>query len=165
MQKSPNNLLLKEDERKKLFEYLELKFGVPTNILEKFLYIKRGDSIWICSQEIDIAFLKLVDFERVGLRCCRWAVEGLFKPTTYFLQYMGEHISKNRVEMTSAELVQYIQRAPFPTKQTCEAGYICVSYNQQVIGCARFKEGEVFSEFPKKIFNNMKLSQLKDDHV
>jgi NOL1/NOP2/fmu family ribosome biogenesis protein len=160
LQKSPNSLLLKDDQKNHLFEYYNFRFGIPKEEMEKFLYINRGDSIWVCSKEIDIPFLKLVDFERVGLRCCRHT-HGLFKPATFFVQLMSQYISKSRVEMDKEQLVSFLERESFSTDQACESGYIVTSFENQVIGCGRYKEGKVHSEFPKKITNNMKLSQLR----
>lgn len=153
-------MLLKEEQKDHLFQYYEFRFGIPVEEMEKYNYLTRGDSVWICPHEIDITFLKLVEFERVGLRCCRWT-QGLFKPTTHFVQLMSRHITKSRIEMKKDQLLNFLQRKSFETDQTCDPGYIVVSFENQVIGCGRFKEGEVFSEFPKKIAHNMKLSQLE----
>ena len=160
MQKSPNNLILKDEQKNHLFQYYEVRFGIPQVEMAKHIFLTRGDSIWICSKEIDINFLKLVEFERVGLRCCRWT-HGLFKPTTHFVQLMCSHIKKSRIEINKKQLLAFLRREPFRTDQTCDQGYIVVSFEKQVIGCARYKNGEVFSEFPKKIAHNMKLSQLE----
>ena len=160
MQKSPNNLLLKNEQKDHLFEYYNFRFGIPKEEMEKYLYIDRGDSIWVCSQAVDIPFLKLVDFERVGLRCCRH-MHGLFKPTTFFMQLMSQYITKSRIEMNKEQLLSFLERKGFLTDQTCEPGYIVTSFENQVIGCGRYKEGMVHSEFPKKITHNMKLSQLR----
>lgn len=172
MQRSPNNLLLKEEDYANLVEFFNYKFGIAKSFFDEYLFIRRGDSIWICSRQIDISFLKLVDFERVGLRCCRWTA-GFFKPTSFFLQFVDEHINKNRIEMNTEELQMYLRRESFfvteKFEQECEQdfqnGYIAVSFNKQIIGCGRFKDGQVFSEFPKKVAHNMKLSQLKELHA
>lgn len=122
------------------WDYLEERFGVDRSAVQGDLR-PRGDDLWLVA--CDDTGLPV---ETAGFRCVRGLDIGL-KPTTYALQFLGDRITRSRVEVDREELLtlldgDLLDRAP-------SEGYVALVFRGRVLGCGLSKGGELSSRIPK----------------
>ncbi len=123
------------------YEYLEERFGVTREDLEPLELRKINGDFWLAPEENDL------QAETAGIRALRSSERG-FKPTTYFLQLLGDRISKNAVELSDEEYSTILDREMIE-KTGLEKGYVALIYEGDVIGCGFFKNELVSTRISK----------------
>lgn len=141
----------------KLWNYLEERFGVQRADLKGFDIVERSDDYWLVSDSLEAATEDL-EVETVGFRFLRETKYGL-KPTTYALQFIGDHIEKSIVELSDEEVEKMLGRTSMIDRDLTK-GYVALKYDGDVLGCGFFMDGVVSSRIPKGRSNE--LLQLLD---
>ena len=123
------------------YEYLEERLGVNREELEPLKLRKINGDFWLAPAENNL------QIETAGIRALRSSERG-FKPTTYFLQLLGDRISENRVELSEEEFQTILDREMIERKGY-EKGYVALVYEDDVIGCGFFKNELVSTRISK----------------
>jgi len=126
------------------WNYLEERFGVTEEDLERYrLKFKSGD-IWLTSNEMETE----LDVETYGFRFLRFTGKGL-KPTTYGLQVLEGKLEKNVVEVDRKELEGLLKRERMIDRDLDENGYVGIKFQGRMIGCGFYAKDVVSSRIPK----------------
>lgn len=96
--------------------------------------------------------------ETSGIRALRASERG-FKPTTYFLQMLGDKVEKNIVNLSDEEFEKILQREMIEITGM-EKGYVAMKYEGKVIGCGYFMNELVSTRISKS--RTKQLRQILD---
>jgi len=128
-------------EEQRFREYLEERFGI---ILPKEICFAGEKTLRVMNSELS-------EFKTPtpkGIRASR--MKGKFpKPTTNFIQLFGHLATKNTVELSREEAVDYFQQEDLETKIKCDTGYIILTYKKAVLGIGFYREGKIENMLPK----------------
>jgi len=126
----------------KAFEYVENRFGVEKEDIEGLGFREVSGDVWVSSSE-DSG----LEAETYGIRAIRFMDIGL-KPTTYFLQLLGEKIKHNDVRVDEKEFKTLLQGDMIERKMD-EKGYVAIVYDSRVFGCGFYMDELVSSRVPE----------------
>jgi NOL1/NOP2/fmu family ribosome biogenesis protein len=126
------------------WSYLEERFGVEKDDLESYAIKQKSGDFWLISNDLDTE----LETETEGFRFLRVTGRGL-KPTTYALQFLGDRISKNIVEVDSEELLKLLRREEMIDRDLESDGYGALKYGERIVGCGMFRDDVVSSRVPK----------------
>lgn len=126
------------------WDYLESRFGADKEDLRGYRIKKKFGDFWLLSADTETE----LETETEGFRFLRVTGRGL-KPTTYALQFLGERISKNIVELDREEFLKLLRREEMIDRDLEEEGYVALKYGERVVGCGMYKNGVVSSRVPK----------------
>ena len=74
------------------------------------------------------------------------------KPSTAFLQRFGDHIQRNRVELSDIEAAQrFLYGQTQPISAEVDVGYVHVQFGPFHLGCGRYVSGQLQSQLPKTL--------------
>lgn len=130
-----------QDLESEAWDYIEKRFGVTYEDLEEFSMQNRSGDIWITTGKRE------ENSETEGFRFLRDTKHG-FKPTTYALQFLGEKLNSNTVEVNEEELEVLLDGGMIERVME-EKGYVAIIFEDQVIGCGLYKDELVSSRVPK----------------
>lgn len=133
-----------DEEVQKAWSYLKDRFGVEKKELNTDIRKINGDFWLLKDTNEDISSF---EFETKGIRCIRDMNIGL-KPTTYFIQYLGDKITNNRVDLNKRELETLLDREMIE-RTMAEKGYVALFYKDKAIGCGFYKDELISSRIPK----------------
>ncbi len=131
-------------EVEKAWNYIGERFGVEKTDLEDFNIKRVAGDYWLISEQVDT----LLEVETYGFRFVRITGRGL-KPTTYALQFLGDKISKNIVELDKQEFLDLLNRREMIDREMEEKGYVALSFEGQIVGCGYYMNETVSSRIPK----------------
>lgn len=123
------------------YEYLQRRFGIEEKDIQPLTLRERNDDFWLVKGESNL------NIETDGIRALRVSNRG-FKPTTYFLQMLGESIDKNIVEITGEELEILLNREMIERKDL-DKGYVALKYDDLILGCGYFMNEKVSTRISK----------------
>lgn len=126
------------------WNYLKERFGVEREELSGYRLKERSGDIWILSRDLDTD----LEAETEGFRFIRVTGRGL-KPTTYALQFLGDRISRNVVELEKRELLKLLRREEMIDAELEDEGYVTLKYGERIVGCGMYRDGVVSSRVPK----------------
>ncbi|MFB6181266.1 MAG: hypothetical protein ABEJ93_05310 [Candidatus Nanohalobium sp.] len=130
--------------RSEAWSYLEERFGVERQELEEYQLEKISGDFWLVSRETETE----LDTETKGIRFLRDKERGL-KPTTYALQFLGDSIERNVVEVSQDELLKLARREEMIDRDLEEDGYVALKFQNRIVGCGFYKNDKVSSRIPK----------------
>lgn len=133
-----------ESEIEKAWDYIRERFGVEKADLEGFSIRRVAGDYWLISNQVDTK----LDVETYGFRFVRITGRGL-KPTTYGLQFLGDRISKNMVELDKQEFLDLLNREDMIPREMEEKGYVALKFEDQIVGCGYYMNKTVSSRIPK----------------
>lgn len=123
------------------YNYLEKRFGIEKRDLGPLSLRERNSDFWLVLGETGL------NVETDGIRALRVSNRG-FKPTTYFLQLIGDKAEKNIVELSDEELVVLLNREMI-NRTGMEKGYVALKYEGRVLGCGYFMNEKVSTRISK----------------
>ena len=129
------------DSESEAWDYIEQRFGVEKEDLEGFRMTERSGDIWIATGK------EHGDPVTEGFRFLRDTKHG-FKPTTYALQFMGDRMERNKVEVDTNEL-EILLENDMIQREMEEKGYVAISYRGLIVGCGLYKDELVSSRIPE----------------
>jgi len=125
-------------------EYFVERFGVPAEIIEKYHFYEHGRNIWAYTGK----FIKTNNVECVGVRALR--VKKNIKPTTAFLRVIGNHCTKNVVELTNEQRTVFMRGQKIEGTFSAEPGYVVVKHGEDILGCGLLTRTGLESQIPGK---------------
>lgn len=124
-------------------EFFVERFEVDIDDLSGLELEKNSGDFWLRPEEEDEDLEK----ETKGIRALRDTGKFL-KPTTYALQLLGDHISKNTVELDREGLKEVLNGEMISAEASSE-GYVALVIDGEVIGCGLYKDEVVSSRIPQ----------------
>jgi len=126
-----------------VFTYFEAHFGVAREVLAPLVFQERNEEIWVASALLPE---EITSKRPSGLRILRRTPGGL-KPTSTFLQLLGERIIASRVEIGEIEELRQLVlgraiRASYPD------GFVAISFRGDVLGCGAVRGEKLKSLIP-----------------
>jgi NOL1/NOP2/fmu family ribosome biogenesis protein len=140
----PNSENNGQKSTQEAWNYIEDRFGVEKNDLEGFNITKVSGDYWLVSDQLETD----LEVETYGFRFVRITGRGL-KPTTYGLQFLGDRISKNIVELDKQEFLNLLNREEMVPREMEEKGYVALRFEGQIVGCGYYMNETVSSRIPK----------------
>ncbi|HLC52189.1 MAG TPA: hypothetical protein VJI98_03005 [Candidatus Nanoarchaeia archaeon] len=145
------NKILNNKEIKKIKEQCVKQFGVF--LKEDYAYLlNENERLFIINKDITRIDLKELRVDRFGLYFAEVKENQvrLSKEGAQLLIYenKGNKI-KNTIELTKAELKSYFQGQDLVKDLGGESRLIILLYQDETIGCARYKEGKIINFLPK----------------
>lgn len=135
--------------------YLKERFGAE-KVLEKYRFVERSGDFWIIPRKMELK----EKYMTAGIRAFRDTGIGI-KPTTYFLQFLGETIEKNIVDLSINDLERLVfKREKIDTGK--KSGYIALKFRDNIIGCGLVKRGKLETQIPKGRAKTLEQN-LKDE--
>ncbi|MFH1785171.1 MAG: hypothetical protein ABH842_01965 [Candidatus Micrarchaeota archaeon] len=137
-----------------LYAYLFSRFGIERILFDNFqLYLGSKGKIYLGPK-------KAVDLPKVttiGISIAR--MDNSIKPTTNMFQLFGNEISKNFIELTKEQAIDYVNGSDLILNNSgLEDGYILLKYKNKSLGCGLLKNNSVKNMLPKA--KRMKLNYL-----
>jgi hypothetical protein len=161
-----------ETERAALREVLEDRFGVDAAVLADWRVLASGAVLWGVreSGRLDEVLAEF-DLERTGLPLLR-RVGPWWKPTSSCLRTFGEHLSRERLELTAEELDRLLAVGFLRgTRSGISEGYVALAGPDGVVGCGLYldprpeedkPEGVLQSLLPKRRWSGL-ARQLREE--
>ena len=121
--------------------YLQNRFGI---VLPEYVVFEGEKSLRVMNQQLK----EFKTSTPKGIRASR--MKGVFpKPSTNFIQLFGHLATKNTVELTQEEALDYFQGEDLETKTKCELGYILLKYKNATLGIGFYRDGKIENMLPK----------------
>ena len=136
-----------DSERIRLIqEYCLERFGINQEKLENYRWYRGSKNrIYIGPEE-----LERIKPESIGL--CVFRLDKTPKPTTNFLQLFGIHITKNIVEISSEETIEYCAGKNLNLNLNTEPGFVIVKHRDRILGCGHWNGNLIKNQIPKSRF-------------
>jgi hypothetical protein len=123
--------------------YFETRFGVARQVLAPLVFQERDREIWAAGALLPPG---ITSKRPPGLRILRRTPIGL-KPTSTFLQLLGERITASRVEIEDvAELRRLVLGRAI--RAYCPDSFVAISFRGDVLGCGMVKEEKLKALIP-----------------
>lgn len=132
----------KTEKAEEAIEYVKERFGVDIGEIEGLKFEEVSGDIWLTSEDETS-----LEAETQGIRAVRVMDIGL-KPTTYFLQLLGDDISRNVVEVTEDEFKALLS-GDMIERDMSEKGYVALEFEGKVFGCGFYMDDLVSSRIPE----------------
>lgn len=141
--------MIKKADLSKIVDEIASLYGIPDGVLEGFHFYETGKSIWCSSVEIPPGYLGLKKMEVPGMRAFR-KVNGHLKPTTFFLQIIGCHATRNIVYLKREELESLLNDGYISIDHNdLLNGYVIIKYVGETLGCGLYRDGRLKAQFPR----------------
>ena len=140
----PGSQNREEIDTEHVLNYINNRFGVKVENLDKFNIVERSGDFWLISDQE----LPDLDYETQGVRFVRDTGKYL-KPTTYGLQILDEKISGARIQVNREELKTVLDGNMVEKEMEIGEGYVAIVYRERVVGCGLYKDGLLSSRIPK----------------
>jgi NOL1/NOP2/fmu family ribosome biogenesis protein len=139
-----------------LYSYLETRFGIGKEVFDGYrLYLGSKNQIYL-GPKCAVDKLKIAC---IGISIAR--MDSTIKPTTNFFQIFGELATKNALDLTSEQAVEYVKGNDLTVRTTAtnvSDGYVLLMYKGNSLGCGLLKSGIIKNMLPKA--KRMKLSYI-----
>ena len=126
---------------KRFKTYLKDRFGI---VLPKDVCFEGGKTQRVMNSE-------LKEFRTPtpkGIRASR--MKGVFpKPTTNFIQLFGNLATKNTIEVSREDALNYFRSNDLETIIPAELGYVILTHNGAVLGIGFYRDGKIENMLPK----------------
>ena len=138
--------ILNTREIKEIRGKLKEQFGFEDKLDYAFL-INEKDRLFIINRDLARIDTNKLKVDRYGLylgelkKELRLSMEGA--------ALIGKKANKNVVEISKEELKKYFLGENLSKNLGAENRFVLLSYDQEVIGCAKYKEGELINFLPK----------------
>lgn len=152
--------LEEESERRRIFSYMEDRFGIPEKVFDDYLLFKRkGSWQFINNGVLHAVSASQLKVSKVGLRAFQ-KIGKFVKPTTRLIQVFGTAATKARIEINDEQLARLVAGEELSMDMDLDTGYvILVQGNKRILGLGFFINGRVRSQIPKK---ELRKAMLKD---
>lgn len=141
--------LADDAERRRLLNYLEERFGIPSAVFRDFLLFERKKNWWFLKKSpfLETAFcLKISSF---GMRAFN-RIGDYIKPTTRMVQVFGKWATKARLELSDPLLRRLVAGEALAVDLSMENGYVILFHKDQALGLGLLIDGKVRSQLPVK---------------
>ena len=141
-----NLKILNSKEKKEILNILKKQFGFEGKLDYAFLKNEKGKLYCINSEfsSIDLSKLRI---NTLGLYFAR-QVDKTIRLTIEGSQIIGKNASKNIVEITKEEMLDWLKGNDL-TKEVSSKEFIILKHKTDFLGCGKCKEGKIFNYVPK----------------
>ena len=137
---------LENDRINLILEYCMERFGINNKIFVNYnWHIGSKNRVYIGPEE-----LERIKPESIGISVFR--LDKTPKPTTNFLQLFGIHITKNIVELSSEETIEYCAGKNLSPNLNTEPGFVIVKHRDRILGCGHWNGSLLKNQIPKSRF-------------
>ena len=137
------------DERHRLFSYLEERFGIPESIFDDYCLFRRKKAWWLLRNSPLIHSVCRLKVELPGLRAFQ-RVGHFLKPTTRMIQVFGDQASRARMDIEEGQLREMLSGGFLEFQGTLDNGYMILAIKGRVLGLGILINGRIRSQLPKK---------------
>ena len=123
-----------ENLKDEVLSYFERRFGVAREVLETLVFQEKNEEMWAASALLPPG---IASKRPPGLRILRRTPIGL-KPTSTFLQLLGERITTSRVEIEDVDELRRLVLGQ-AIQASCPDGLVALSFRGDVLGCGAVK--------------------------
>lgn len=141
--------MAEEDDRDRILDYLEQRFGIPRSLFNEFLLFGRKKSWWLLNKTHHLFAASQLKAVTTGLRAFQ-RVGRFLKPTTRFMQIFGCHASKAVIEINDIQLEALKQGETLPGDPSLTNGYVIFSFKDHILGLGLQIDGRIHSQLPRK---------------
>lgn len=143
--------------RAEIIEYFAERFGVTPEYFDDLLiYEGSRERVYMISQDMESVAEEVVS----GLNIAR--VSAVVKPTTDFLQLLGQRITRNKVELSREQTISHLSGDDLELEEDAllemTAGYVAISYCGTVVACGFYKEGllrNMIAKHRRRLINHL----------
>ncbi len=152
--------MIERAEREKIIGFLRDRFGIEEEHLGGYHFYEGRRSVWLSSMETDPEFFGMKKVEFPGIRALR-KVNGRYKPTSFFLQILGAHATRNLIDLGREELGELLEEGRLSREfPDIEDGYVIIRYEGDILGCGLYRGGMLKPQFPRGRTEALGLSGL-----
>jgi NOL1/NOP2/fmu family ribosome biogenesis protein len=139
-----------ENERRRLFLYLEERFGIPKDVFDGYLLFK-GKKSWSLLKHVPQGSpASMLKVARAGLRAFQ-KIGVYVKPTTRMIQIFGQAATRGKLEVDESQLARLLAGEELSVDLDMEKGYVILTFGaNHVLGMGFFIAGRVRSLIPRK---------------
>ena len=119
-----------ENLKHEVISYFVDRFGVPESAFSGLVFILGKDAVWAASALLPPSIFSP---RPPGLRALRLMGKGV-KPTSVFLQFLGNRITTNRVEIEDCSTLRTLLRGG-TVPAAASPGYVAIAFHGEIIGC------------------------------
>ena len=138
-----------ESVREKIINFFSLTFKVRKDFWKRLNLTRRGKIIWVSSYP-GVGILKEKAIS-LGIPLVRIIKEEILKPTSWGLIFLDREIKKNRINLDKIALREFLERGKVKLgyiEEKCEDGFVAVSFEEKIIGCAVLKNNVLYQKLP-----------------
>ena len=129
-----------------ILEYCMERFGINNKTFVNYnWYIGSKNRVYIGPEE-----LERIKPESIGISVFR--LNKTPKPTTNFLQLFGRHVTKNIIELSSKETIEYCAGENLSPNLNMETGFVIVKHRDRILGCGHWNGSMLKNQIPKSRF-------------
>ena len=140
---------LETDRINLILEYCTERFGINNKMFKNYnWYIGSKNRVYIGPEE-----LERIKPESIGLSVFR--LDRTPKPTTNFLQLFGRHVTKNIVELSSKETIEYCAGKNLSPNLNTKTGFVIVKHRDRILGCGHWNGSLLKNQIPKSRFGKI----------
>ena len=137
---------LETDRINLILEYCTERFGINNKMFKNYnWYIGSKNRVYIGPEE-----LERIKPESIGISVFR--LNKTPKPTTNFLQLFGRHVTKNIVELSSKETIEYCAGKNLNPTLNTKPGFVIVKHRDRILGCGHWNGTLLKNQIPKSRF-------------
>ena len=138
------------DSRQAVSTYLFARFGISSEILEKYYLFERKKGWFILRKSEEVINGAHFKISKVGLRAFR-KVGHFIKPTTRFIQIFGHFATKAIFQLDIKQLRKLVIEGEIPVELALEKGYVILKMeNDVILGLGFYINGTIRSQLPGK---------------
>ncbi|MEJ2588534.1 MAG: hypothetical protein P8165_13325 [Deltaproteobacteria bacterium] len=140
----------RDDERKRLFGYLDERFGIPFHQFDHYLLYRRKKAWFLMRRSPQLAQAAHLKITKAGLRAFQ-RVGAFIKPTTRFIQLFGRHATRGIYPLNRGQLKALIAGDEIPVDLEMDKGYVILTLERgDVLGLGFFINHAIRSQLPKR---------------
>ena len=146
-----------DDERHRLFSYLEERFGISENIFDDYLMFKRKSNWWLLKETPRIVFGAQLKVSQVGMKAFQ-RVGAFVKPGTRMIQSFGHKATKAKFGLNKLQLVKLLAGETIPANPNLDEGYLILSlHDRHILGLGLLIDGRIRSQISRKALKEVML--------
>jgi hypothetical protein len=141
--------LVDRDERKRLFKYLEERFGIPQRLFEDYWLLQHRKTWALWKKNRCLAGVARLKTKAVGMRAFR-RVGAFIKPSTRLIQVFGDAATRAKVKLSAEELLKLAAEGELKAELALKPGYVILTLpGNRILGLGLYVEGRIISQLPR----------------
>ena len=152
----------------KIIDFLHDFYGIEKKFFDDYIFMKLGKDVWMTTKSAKnmLSVCKSgLTVNSIGVRVLRNAFE-VPKPTTNFVIFLNEKITKNFYEMNEKELDEYTHGYEIKMRYDNEfKNYLIMKHKNQTYGVGLISEGTIKSQVPKGRKLKNQLASIKEEVI
>ena len=122
------------------------RFGIPRAVFAELATAVGQETVFVATPEV-MGFEAVRPMRR-GIRLCRLFPHSV-KPTTWAMQVLGRHATRNCVDVSRKQAVELIGGAQLETEADVENGFVLIRCNGFTVGVGLYKRPVLKSQIPR----------------